>query len=106
MTIIIKCDLREQRCNEKFCADYGYNIGTKGDAHYFLYFKKVMHFESLFQDQTVNHKYYKDVLQRLRKKNSKKKDQSSSDTTHDNALAQSALSIPQFCSRNQMIVLH
>ena len=75
----------------------------------FFDFNGIVHFEFLHQDETVNRVYYQGVLQRLREKIRKKRPELWRDNSwflhHDNAPAHSALSIRQFCAKNQMTVL-
>ena len=75
----------------------------------FFDFNGIVHFEFLPQGETVNCVYYQGVLQRLRDKIRKKRAELWRDNSwflhHDNAPAHSALSIRQFCAKNQMTVL-
>jgi len=82
-------------------------LGEKHDYCYFFDSRGIVHKEFVPPGQTVNHAFYKDVLERLRKRVQPVRRDIADDWVmqHDNAPAHIAFSIREFLAKKNIPVL-
>ena len=97
--------------HEKFSSSYeSMHEQIQGENYDYCFFdsRGILHKEFVPAGQTVNHAFYKDVLERLRKWVQRVRTDIADDWVlhHDNAPAHTALSVREFVAKKNIPVLH
>ena len=98
--------------HEKFSSSeestHGQIQGENNDYRFFFDSRGIVHKEFVLPGLTVNHAFYKDVLERLRKRVQQVRKDIADDWVlhHDNAPAHTALSIREFLAKKNIPNFH